>query len=97
MNSLHSYGFALSAQPGKSQRRPAINSGSSGRAGEQRFDEGVLVFRLIHLHPALTMARAFWARCWVDHYAAKNLSSKMANWVFAVTHSRGCIFHVLAP
>ncbi len=32
-----------------------------------------------------------------DHHAAKNLSSKMmANWVFAATHSRGCIFHALA-
>jgi hypothetical protein len=28
-----------------------------------------------------------------DHHAAKNLSSKkMANWVFAATHSRGCIY-----
>jgi transposase len=32
-----------------------------------------------------------------DHHAAKKLSSKMmANWVFAATHSRGCIFHALA-
>jgi hypothetical protein len=34
--------------------------------------------------------------CWgrFDHHAVTNLSSKMmANWVFAATHLRGCIFH----
>jgi hypothetical protein len=44
--------------------RPQAVAKLSEQGLSQRQIANELVFRLIHLHPALTMARAFWARRW---------------------------------
>src|SRR3984893_17266553 len=52
-----------SVYPARAPRYRATTRGDdAGRLGVNRYPSRTLVFRLIHLHPALTMAMAFLAR-----------------------------------